>query len=210
MPAESEADRAERQAEAQFQELVRGRTACLYCLHVPPACTAGADGSAHFGLTHTVLPACTACMYCLQELMDLPHASTQDLEAQRQWEQGSPESRAGNAAIEGDAPVAGGGLQVGAPAVLQWTEVVSPECCHSAALGCFAADQSAFSISQTVVGGDTTALPMGAACRSSTRRWKPAGLAAATAAATARPRPESKASKTSAGSCCWLTKGTVQ
>jgi hypothetical protein len=48
----------------------------------------------------------------LQVLMDLPHASTQDLEAQRVWEQAGPEGHAGNAAIEGDAPVAGGGLQV--------------------------------------------------------------------------------------------------
>lgn len=44
------------------------------------------------------------------ELADLPHASTADFADQREWE-ADPEGQAGNAAIEGDAPAAGGGLQ---------------------------------------------------------------------------------------------------
>lgn len=50
----------------------------------------------------------------LQELADLPHASAADLERQREWER-HPESWPAHAAIAGDAPVAGGGLQVRGP-----------------------------------------------------------------------------------------------
>ena len=174
MPAESEVERAERQAEAQFQELVR---ACLLPLPLPLpppllllsllllfpcyACwLPGLPGAAWSDALSRPLPAnpLAQCgthyvaasasthsvgMYCLhvppdctalQELMDLPHASTQDLEAQRRWEQAGPEGHAGNAAIEGDAPVAGGGLQVGVPAALHCTAL------HCTALHCTAQD----------------------------------------------------------------------
>ncbi|KAL4420900.1 hypothetical protein ABPG77_001241 [Micractinium sp. CCAP 211/92] len=66
VPAESGSDRAERQAEAQFEQL---------------------------------------------ELADLPHATAEDVADQREWAR-HPENRWASAAIEGDAPAAGDGLQV--------------------------------------------------------------------------------------------------
>ncbi|KAI3426928.1 hypothetical protein D9Q98_006872 [Chlorella vulgaris] len=65
-PAQSGTDRAERQAEACFEEI---------------------------------------------ELSGLPHASESDLERQREWAL-HPENRANSAAMEGDAPAAGDGMQV--------------------------------------------------------------------------------------------------
>lgn len=66
-PAESRTDRAERQAEGQFEQL---------------------------------------------ELSDLPHASPEDYARQRAWEATLRRRRGGSAAVEGDAPAAGDGLQV--------------------------------------------------------------------------------------------------
>ncbi|PRW50855.1 serine threonine- kinase isoform A [Chlorella sorokiniana] len=66
-PAESGSDRAERQAEAQFQQL---------------------------------------------ELSGLPHASADDFARQRAWEAAPRRRRGGSAAVEGDAPAAGDGMQV--------------------------------------------------------------------------------------------------
>ncbi|KAL4443339.1 hypothetical protein ABPG75_011076 [Micractinium tetrahymenae] len=65
VPAESRSDRAEREAEAQFEQL---------------------------------------------ELADLPHASPEDVADQQEWAR-HPENRWASAAIEGDAPAAGDGLQ---------------------------------------------------------------------------------------------------